>query len=254
MDDRYEINLISIFNFLFLNRKIFHLTEREDENEENNRHFFDHQNRIESSEDRIDSLGLFEFKQLNFNESNFKETATCYADGYVISEKEIWSRLNTESNTSKNIVSVKKDNDKVNNLDKKKVIRLDKGKRQPSDLKVCKQLQIHEAQIQNFFKRLYQHHIVSCPEKISTLLRYSIIYFISLFRNHPFHVNMIYPFFIVCFCIANKFVYDESYNNKTFSEFAAIEINQFNQVELFILKKINYKLHINYDIVKNFYF
>lgn len=107
-------------------------------------------------------------------------------------------------------------------------------------------------QINHFVKRIIKHKIVYCHQNLDTLLLYSLIYFMCLFKHQFFQIEMIYPFFIVCFCIANKFLCDENYNNKTFAVFSGIELSQFNQIEKFILLKIQYKLFIDFAKIQHF--
>lgn len=103
--------------------------------------------------------------------------------------------------------------------------------------------------INNFLKRLAENDILQnvC---IEIVVIYAIIYLFYLFKKQQYEIKLIYPFFCACFCISNKFLLDASYENKTFSHFSGISISQFNNMEKYILNKINYKLHIPYDKIK----
>jgi hypothetical protein len=107
-------------------------------------------------------------------------------------------------------------------------------------------------QINHFVERILKHKIISCHDNLDILVLYSLIYFMCLHKYQSFQIEMIYPFFIVCFSIANKFLCDENFNNKTFSIFSGIELSQFNQIEKFILKKIQYKLFIDFQKIQHF--
>lgn len=109
------------------------------------------------------------------------------------------------------------------------------------------------SQINSFFGRISNHNIITDPETFDFIVLYALIYFVYLFKKKPFRSDMIYPFYVVCFTIANKFLCDYRYSNKTFSLFSGIQISQFNQIELFVLKKIRYKLFIDRDLLRIFY-
>ncbi len=109
------------------------------------------------------------------------------------------------------------------------------------------------SQINSFFGRISNHNIITDPETFDFIVLYALIYFVYLFKKKPFRSEMIYPFYVVCFTIANKFLCDYRYSNKTFSLFSGIQISQFNQIELFVLNKIRYKLFIDRDLLRIFY-
>jgi hypothetical protein len=108
-------------------------------------------------------------------------------------------------------------------------------------------------QINHFFDRVKSHNLIGDQQTFDFLVLYALIYFVYIFKVQNFCVDMIYPFYVVCFCLANKFACDFRHSNKTFAAFAGIQLSQFNQIELFVLRKIRYKLYIDQSLLQIFY-
>lgn len=93
-------------------------------------------------------------------------------------------------------------------------------------------------------KIFFEHDIIT-----NVTLEYSFVYFIIFYKKSMINFNFLYHFFVGILLISSKFHMDEHYNNSTFSKISGIELKILNKVEIYILNKLNYKLHIAYQKV-----
>jgi hypothetical protein len=110
-----------------------------------------------------------------------------------------------------------------------------------------KYLKLQYIKFYNLSKSLKRRHLNL------SIIKHSVYYFYLYYQNiNELYIEDILINFLICFLLANKYIEDDSlYNNEICSKFH-LNLKTFNNMEVDLIKSLNYNVHIQENNLKNF--
>lgn len=110
-----------------------------------------------------------------------------------------------------------------------------------------KYLKLQYIKFYNLSKSLKRRHLNL------SIIKHSVYYFYLYYQNiNEIYIEDILINFLICFLLANKYIEDDSLYNKEICSKFYLNLKTFNNMEVDLIKSLNYNVYIQDNNLKNF--